>query len=53
MKTFTALVKTARARTGELGPAWPKAATKIYTAEQAALTGQAPPLKALQQAQNG
>ena len=29
----------ARARTGELGAEWPKAATKIYTAEQAALTG--------------
>jgi multiple sugar transport system substrate-binding protein len=53
MKAFTDLVKTARARTGELGADWPKAATKIYTAEQAALTGQAAPDKALQQAQNG
>lgn len=53
MKTFSELVKTARARTGELGAEWPKAATKIYTAMQAALTGSAPPQKALEQAQNG
>jgi len=53
MKTFSSLVADARARTGELGPDWPKAATKIYTAEQAALTGQAAPAKALEQAQNG
>ena len=53
MKTFSALVQDARARTGELGADWPKAATKIYTAEQAALTGQAAPAKALEQAQNG
>jgi multiple sugar transport system substrate-binding protein len=53
MKTFSTLVADARARTGELGADWPKAATKIYTAEQAALTGQAAPDKALEQAQNG
>jgi len=53
MKGFTEQIPTARARTGELGPDWPKAATKIYTAFQAALTGQAPPAKALEQAQNG
>jgi multiple sugar transport system substrate-binding protein len=53
MEAFSELVKTARARTGELGPEWPDAATKIYTAEQAALTGQAPPMEALEQAQNG
>jgi multiple sugar transport system substrate-binding protein len=53
MKTFSQLVQDARARTGELGADWPKAATKIYTAEQAALTGQAAPDKALEQAQNG
>src|SRR3954466_1630595 len=53
MKAFSQVVKSARARTGELGADWPKAATKIYTAEQAALTGQAAPDKALQQAQNG
>jgi multiple sugar transport system substrate-binding protein len=53
MKGFTDQIPTARSRTGELGPDWPKAATKIYTAYQAALTGQAPPAKALEQAQNG
>jgi multiple sugar transport system substrate-binding protein len=53
MKAFSDLVKNARARTGELGADWPKAATKIYTGVQSALTGGAAPLKALQQAQNG
>ena len=53
MKGFVEQIPTARARTGELGPDWPKAATKIYTGFQAALTGQAPPLQALQQAQHG
>ena len=53
MKTFSELVANARARTGQLGPEWPKAATKIYTAEQAALSGQATPAEALEQAQNG
>ena len=53
MKAFSTLVKDARARTGELGEDWPKAATKIYTAVQAALTGGATPTKALQDAQNG
>jgi multiple sugar transport system substrate-binding protein len=49
---FVTTVKTARARTGELGPDWPKAATKIYTAVQLALTGKASPTAALQQAQS-
>jgi len=53
MKGFVDQIPDARARTGELGADWPKAATKIYTAFQAALTGQATPEKALQQAQNG
>lgn len=53
MKAFAEEVQTARARTGELGADWPKAATKIYTAVQTALTGGAPPLQALQRAQNG
>lgn len=53
MKTFSELVETARARTGELGADWPKAATKIYTAVQTALTGGAPPEQALQEAQGG
>jgi multiple sugar transport system substrate-binding protein len=53
MKAFTDEVQTARARTGELGADWPKAATKIYTGVQTALTGGAPPMQALQRAQNG
>jgi multiple sugar transport system substrate-binding protein len=53
MKPFSELVSDARARTGELGADWPKAATKIYTAVQEALTGGAAPSQALQQAQNG
>ncbi|KHK96418.1 sugar ABC transporter substrate-binding protein [Microbacterium mangrovi] len=44
-------VKTARARTAELGEKWPTAATAIYTAVQLALTGKATPADALQQAQ--
>lgn len=50
--SFVTTVKTARARTGELGPDWPKAATKIYTAVQLALTGKATPAEALKQAQS-
>jgi multiple sugar transport system substrate-binding protein len=53
MKAFSAMVQTARARTGELGEGWPKAATKIYTAVQSALAGGVPPLEAAQKAQNG
>jgi multiple sugar transport system substrate-binding protein len=53
MKTFSELVADARARTGELGADWPKAATKIYTGVQSALAGGKEPLKALQEAQNG
>jgi multiple sugar transport system substrate-binding protein len=53
MKTFSDLVANARARTGEPGTDWPKAAKAIHTAIQSALTGGAAPLKALQQAQNG
>jgi multiple sugar transport system substrate-binding protein len=49
---FVTTTKTARARTGELGPDWPKAATKIYTAVQTALTGKAAPMAALQSAQS-
>lgn len=49
--SFTETVKTARARTGELGPKWPTAATAIYTAVQLALTGKATPAAALKQAQ--
>ncbi|RKR76169.1 sugar ABC transporter substrate-binding protein [Frondihabitans australicus] len=50
--SFVTTVQTARARTGELGPDWPKAATKIYTAVQLALTGKATPAAALKQAQS-
>jgi multiple sugar transport system substrate-binding protein len=53
MAAFTEIVQTARARTGKLGAEWPSAATRIYTAVQTAITGGAPPLQALQQAQNG
>jgi multiple sugar transport system substrate-binding protein len=49
---FVTTTKTARARTGELGPGWPKAATKIYTAVQTALTGKAAPMAALKSAQS-
>ncbi len=49
---FVTVVQNARARTALLGPDWPKAATKIYTAEQLALTGKASPEDALKQAQN-
>ncbi|WIE65663.1 ABC transporter substrate-binding protein [Curtobacterium sp. MCLR17_036] len=51
-QVFVDLVADARARTGELGADWPKAATKIYTAVQAALTGQDSPADALQNAQS-
>ena len=51
LATFTDLVKSARARTGELGQGWPAQATKIYTAVQSALTGKASPADALKQAQ--
>ena len=51
MKTFSEMVKSARARTAKLGNDWPKAATEIYTAVQLALTGKASPADALKQAQ--
>jgi multiple sugar transport system substrate-binding protein len=53
MAGFVEQIPTARARTGELGADWPEAATKIYTAFQSALTGQASPAEALETAQNG
>jgi multiple sugar transport system substrate-binding protein len=53
LAAFATVVRTARARTGELGASWPGAATKIYTAEQCALTGQGTPQKCLAQAQSG
>jgi len=42
MAAFTKTVATARARTAQLGDAWPKTATAVYTAVQAALTGTSP-----------
>jgi multiple sugar transport system substrate-binding protein len=53
MTTFSGLVTAARSRTGELGADWPATETQIANAIQTALTGQAAPLKALQQAQHG
>ncbi|QFY10488.1 extracellular solute-binding protein [Nonomuraea phyllanthi] len=49
---FVTAVRTARARTAILGPDWPKAATKIYSAVQTALTGKDAPAEALRQAQD-
>jgi multiple sugar transport system substrate-binding protein len=51
LASFTETVKTARARTAELGPKWPTAATAIYTAVQLALTGKDSASAALAQAQ--
>ncbi|NUU08662.1 ABC transporter substrate-binding protein, partial [Curtobacterium flaccumfaciens] len=51
-QVFVDLVADARARTGELGADCLKAATKIYTAVQSALTGQDSPVDALQNAQS-
>ncbi|GHK00179.1 sugar ABC transporter substrate-binding protein [Streptomyces sp. Y2F8-2] len=51
MAPFARSVEKARARTGELGVKWPKAATGIYTAIQAALTGEQTPQEALRHAQ--
>jgi len=48
---FVDSVGAARARTGELGANWPKAATAIYTAIQSALTGEQTPEEALKHAQ--
>lgn len=50
-QAFVTLVASARSRTAELGAEWPTAATAIYTAIQAALTGQASPEEALDDAQ--
>ncbi|MGW1807086.1 sugar ABC transporter substrate-binding protein [Streptomyces sp. NPDC002078] len=51
MAAFAKSVEAARARTGELGVRWPKAATGIYTAIQSALTGEQTPEEALRHAQ--
>ncbi|MCS0600042.1 extracellular solute-binding protein [Streptomyces sp. LP11] len=51
MRAFVRSVERARARTAELGVRWPRAATGIYTAVQAALTGERTPEEALRRAQ--
>ncbi|MFH9088677.1 extracellular solute-binding protein [Streptomyces sp. NPDC017673] len=51
MAAFVQSVQRARARTGKLGVEWPRAATGIYTAVQAALTGEQTPREALGHAQ--
>jgi multiple sugar transport system substrate-binding protein len=51
VQSFVETVKTARARTAELGDKWPAAATAIYTAVQLALTGKASAADALKQGQ--
>ncbi|GGS53827.1 sugar ABC transporter substrate-binding protein [Streptomyces cinerochromogenes] len=51
MAAFVRSVERARARTGRLGVKWPRAATGIYTAVQAALTGEQTPREALRHAQ--
>ncbi|MFB7677021.1 ABC transporter substrate-binding protein [Kitasatospora purpeofusca] len=48
---FTRSVAAARARTERLGVEWPRAATGIHTAIQAALTGEQTPEEALRHAQ--
>ncbi|WP_337062167.1 sugar ABC transporter substrate-binding protein [Kineococcus sp. G2] len=53
LATFAEQVPDLRARTGQLGPEWPEAATKIYTAVQNALVGGMTPEDALRQAQDG
>ncbi|WP_258070530.1 sugar ABC transporter substrate-binding protein [Pseudoclavibacter sp. AY1F1] len=50
INSFVETVQNARARTALLGEEWPAAATSIYTAVQIALTGQASPAEALEQA---
>ncbi|KOV96145.1 sugar ABC transporter substrate-binding protein [Streptomyces sp. NRRL B-3648] len=48
---FVKSVQRARSRTSRLGVEWPRAATGIYTAVQAALTGEQTPREALRHAQ--
>lgn len=51
MAPFVRSVARARARTGRLGVRWPRAATAIHTAVQAALSGERTPREALGEAQ--
>ncbi|MFF8727011.1 ABC transporter substrate-binding protein [Streptomyces sp. NPDC015171] len=51
MAAFVRSVERSRSRTARLGVEWPRAATGIYTAVQAALTGERTPEEALRHAQ--
>ncbi|MFI8367755.1 extracellular solute-binding protein [Streptomyces sp. NPDC085466] len=51
MAAFVRSAEGARARTRALGPDWPRTATAIHTAVQAAISGQQTPENALRQAQ--
>ncbi len=51
LQVFADEFNTARARTAELGPKYPKVSEAIWTAEQAALTGSQSAQAALTQAQ--
>ncbi|WP_309080671.1 extracellular solute-binding protein [Zhihengliuella sp.] len=53
MEAFAEQVRNARSRTGQLGTDWPETATDIYTGIQLALTGQAEPEEAFEQAGQG
>ncbi|WP_203136583.1 sugar ABC transporter substrate-binding protein [Microbacterium sp. JZ31] len=53
MEAFTQQVVDARSRTGKLGEEWPTVATVIYNAVQLAITGEAEPADALEQAARG
>jgi multiple sugar transport system substrate-binding protein len=53
MASFTEQIAAARSRTGKLGEDWPEAATVIYDAIQLAITGEADPAEAFEQAARG
>jgi len=53
MAAFGEQIKTARARTAELGEEWPEAATVIYNAVQLAITGEASADEAFAKAAQG
>ncbi|ACU75741.1 extracellular solute-binding protein family 1 [Catenulispora acidiphila DSM 44928] len=52
LASFVSIVADGRSRTAQLGAKWPATETAIYTAVQAAITGEASPQAALQQAQS-
>jgi multiple sugar transport system substrate-binding protein len=51
LQVFADEFDTARARTAQLGPKYPKVSEAIWTGEQAAITGSLSPQAALSQAQ--